>query len=271
MMLLVDLHVLCHGIVKLLHTLLEQLLRLLYLLLAALELDFCSSAWTRGSIAGAWDIDLTACAYTEVVHLTSALADQLGNLFLSNGDGRQVRVVNRILQQVEKLFASLISALLRAFDDDFVLRLRCSSSVSHTAGFGTTIYSFVRLSRARKIDADAVAILQAIDLAASRADQIAMVLWLDLEDVCRLVLPLLQVLQDVLLTGLALCLRALQFDLAIGDLDIHIKFLTEFLNVLAALANQEVGKFAGEFEGSGVPTLQLILLLLFQECQDLRH
>jgi hypothetical protein len=72
----------------------------------------------------------------------------------------------------------------------------------------------------------------------------------------------------VSLASIRLGLGALKLDLAVVDLDVDIKLLTELLDVLALAPDKLVGKLLREVKGEGEAALKLVLLLLLDEGEE---
>ncbi|KAH0237994.1 hypothetical protein KCV03_g86, partial [Aureobasidium melanogenum] len=134
---------------------------------------------------------------------------------------------------------------------------------------GLSLSGIVILSvvRAREVDSDVVSVLKTVDHAALGADQVLVVLRLDLDDVCSFILQLLAESKNVGLASVCLGLRALELDLAIVDLNVDIELLTKFSDVLTLLSDQNVGELLREVESESEATLKFVLLLLLDESE----
>jgi hypothetical protein len=180
-------------------------------------------------------------------------------------------VVNHPLEQTQNLIASLISTLARSLDQDLVGGLLGTTRAGST-GIAVSIANGLVIGRGggtRELNANRVTVLETVNLVTALADQLAVVLRRDLQDVSGLILQLLAQVDDTHASSIGLGLGALDLDLAILDLDINVKLLAKLVDVLTALANEEVGILLREIEGGGVSTLQVILLLLFHKSTQL--
>ncbi|KAI6769023.1 hypothetical protein HG531_010127 [Fusarium graminearum] len=121
------------------------------------------------------------------------------------------------------------------------------------------------LCRSREEDVDLVASLQTVDLASLSANQLPVVLGVDLKRVCCLICQCTGETLDVGASSLGLGLGSLELDLAILNLNLNIEAVSKFTDVAATLTNQVVSEFLREVKRQGESTLLLILLLLLNE------
>jgi hypothetical protein len=113
-----------------------------------------------------------------------------------------------------------------------------------------------------------VAVLKTVDLSTLGTDKVTVVLSRNVKRVSRLVLKLLAHVENVLLRGVCLGLRALDLTLALVQLDVNIELVTELVDVLAATTDQVASELLREVEVEGEATLKLILLLLLDESKE---
>jgi hypothetical protein len=259
----IDLDVLSHGVVKDLGPLLDELLRSLNSLLGTLDLDLGTTVRTR-CILGRGDVDDGAGVETESLHLAAARTDQRRELALGNGNGGRVRVVLHVLEQAQKLVTALIGTSARALDDDLVRSLVRTASGSSLA----RLIVVTSLLGAREVDANIVSVLETVNLATLRTDQVTVVLGRDVELMSSLILKLLADVKDVLLRGVSLGLRALDLAFAFLELNVNIKLVAELVDVLATTTNQVASELLREVKVEGEATLELILLLLLDESKE---
>jgi hypothetical protein len=236
----------------------DLLLGVLNSLLGTLDLDFDTSGSISG-LAVVGDIDVSASGETKSLKLTTTSTNQRRQLVLLDRDGGSVGGVHGVLQEVEKFISGLVSTSLRTLDDNFVgglVRLALSCVVVLT------------VVRAREVNSNIVSVLETVDHAALGADQVFVVLRLDLDNVGSFVLELLAESKNVSLASIGLGLGALELDLAIVDLDIDVELLAKFSDVLTLLADQDVSELLGEVESEGETTLEFVLLLLLDESEQ---
>jgi hypothetical protein len=256
----VDLNVLGDGVIEDLGPLLDDLLGSLNSRLGSLDLDLSTTISAR-SILGRRNVNDGASVETESLHLTTTGTNQGRKLALSNGHSSRVGVVLDILEQAEKLIAASISAPARTLDDDLVgplVRATTGRSIAR-------LVVVASLLGAREVDTDVVAVLQTVDLATLRTNQVTVVLCGDVELVSSLVLELLADVKDVLLRGVGLSLGALNLADTFLKLDVDVKFVTKLVDVLTTTSDQVASELLGEVKLEGETTLELVLLLLLDE------
>jgi hypothetical protein len=113
-----------------------------------------------------------------------------------------------------------------------------------------------------------VAVLETVDLTTLRTNKVAVELSRNVERVSRLILELLANVENVLLGGVCLGLRALDLALTFVQLDVDIELVTELVDVLTATTNQVASELLREVEFEGEATLELVLLLLLDESKQ---
>jgi hypothetical protein len=256
----INLNVLGHGVVEDLGPLFDELLRSLNSLLGTLDLDLGTTVCAR-RILGRRDVDDSTSVETESLHLATTRTNQRRELALSDRNGGRVGVVLDVLEQAQKLVTALIGTSARALDDNLVRSLVGTASGSSLAG----LVVVASLLGAREVDTDIVAVLETVDLATLRTNQITVVLGRDVELVSSLILKLLADVKDVLLRGVSLGLRTLDLAFAFLKLDVNIELVTELVDVLATTTNQVASELLREVKLEGEAALELILLLLLDE------
>lgn len=243
---------------------LNLLLCFLDSLLGTLDLDLGTSGWA-GFIAGTWNINLCASLETESIEFTSTSTDEGRKLRLCDRDGGFVGVVHDVLQQTEQLVTGLVSTSAWTSDNNLVGVLVGTAS-GLLLGDRNIIVSST--TRARELDPDVVSVLQTVDAASLCADEVPVVLRLDLEDVRLFVFQLLAHGKNVRFACIRLGLGTLDLNLAIVDLNVNVVLVTQLPDILTLAADELVGKLLGEVEGDGVATLELVLLLLLNEGEE---
>ena len=255
---LIDLNRLDNGVVEFGSLLLENLLCLLHLGSSPLDGDF-----NDGSISVCRNVDSSPGQLSKLIQSGAALANQRADLLLLHSNGGSVGVLLEVLVQRVNLVASLIGALLWSSDDDLVWSLLAARLASFACRFAGLIVSV--LGRLGEEDENIVPGLQAIDLAALGANQLTVVLGIDLEDVGGLVSQGPPQVLNVCSGLLGLGLGSLELHLAVLNLDLNVESITELLDLAAALANEVVGELLREVKGQRVSTFLLINLLLLDK------
>ena len=167
------------------------------------------------------------------------------------------------LQKTEKLISGGIRTLARTLHDHLIGTLRTSGPrTTYFAGrFGLVTDS----SCSGELNTNSVAILQAVDLATLLSNQLTVVLSRDLQNMCGLILQLLAHVNDPSLGSIGLSLGSLDLNLATVHLDVNVKFVAQLVDILAPLANKEVGILLREIARGGVSSFKVIFLLLDHE------
>jgi hypothetical protein len=259
----VNLNVFGHSVVKDLSPLLDEFLRSLNSLLGTLDLDLGTTVRTR-SILSRGNVNDGAGVKTKSLHLTATTANKRRELALGNGNSGRVRVVLDVLEQAQKLVTALIGTSARALDDDLVRSLITTASGSGLARFIVV----TSLLGAREVDANVVAVLETVDLATLRTNQITVVLSGDVELVSSFVLELLADVKDVLLRSVSLGLGTLDLAFAFLKLDVNIKLVAELVDVLTATTDQVASELLREVKVKSEATFKFILLLLLDESKE---
>jgi hypothetical protein len=259
----VNLNVFGHSVVKDLSPLLDEFLRSLNSLLGTLDLDLGTTVRTR-SILSRGNVNDGAGVKTKSLHLTATTANKRRELALGNGNSGRVRVVLDVLEQAQKLVTALIGTSARALDDDLVRSLITTASGSGLARFIVV----TSLLGAREVDANVVAVLETVDLATLRTNQITVVLSGDVELVSSFVLELLADVKDVLLRSVSLGLGTLDLAFAFLKLDVNIKLVAELVDVLTATTDQVASELLREVKVESEAALELILLFLLDESKE---
>lgn len=213
------------------------------------------------------DIDLGTGGQAQLLQGRPSLANQGRDLLLLDRHRSRERVVLQVLVERVELIASTVRAPAGTANHHLIgsllaLRLaRVARRVGLVLGRG--------LGRPREEDEHLVTVLEPVDLGPLLADELPVELGVDLEGVGGLIRPAAAKGEDVRLGLLGLVLGTLELNLAVLDLDLHVKLVAEIPDVAAALSDEVVGELLGEVKGQSEPALLLVLLLLLHKLLDL--
>ena len=142
------------------------------------------------------------------------------------------------------------------------------TDVADRIGRRLIVLGVTRRGRSWEVNSHVVAILQAMDLPPSKADQIPVIAGVDLEDVCRFVLKSLAQREDSRSGRFRLGRWALDLDRAILNANLDVELLSILAHILTLLPDQMARELRREGEGQGKVSLALIPSFLIDEACD---